>query len=379
MSLHLLPRYGESTLCRVAPGCIHDLYPVPAPPCSPYAVSHNEDWLAFFTNRNDPSIRKVTPHDRVNIPLSLLSLQPAPSLLPPEPKRVEIQCSRFRPYSFLFQQRRLYIGGSHDFSCLGFIDMDDRELNFQPIDLPRTYTMGKAIDAILIDQGRLLAIDNLIMPMYVWVYDIASQPNPTFVQEAELGMEINLHVITACKHQDYFTVLSGTSSFYYGSNIGVSCYKLQTLEFVGSQAVKEWSFSPAEPLQSKAPAPRGPGRYTLDRPASIKQKHETYTWQDMTIFNNYLMLAAVENGVGMLPFSKYLAFSQEHLPRYVQVPGFTEVYRVIGLEESDSVIIVGKSDLVDGKFHSEIFSMDHLFELPSAMQSAESTTLRGSA
>jgi hypothetical protein len=96
-------------------------------------------------------------------------------------------------------------------------------------------------------------------------------------------------------------------------------------------------------------------------------------WFDMTIFNNYLLLAADANGLAFLPFSKLMEFSDEHLPRYLAVPGFKEVVRVIGLEESDCLIVVGTHELTDGKLHAELFTMDDLLALPSEVQAKDVT------
>jgi hypothetical protein len=370
MAIHLLPRFGESTLCRVEPGYIYDLYNVPAPLIAPYAVSPDESWLAFFTNRKDPSIKTVSPHDKVNLPLSLLSLKPTPMLQPPEVKRVEYDCARFRPYSFLFDGNRLFIGGSRDCSCLGYIDMDDAGLAYHPIALPRSYTFGKAIDALLLHEGKLLAIDNCIEPMYVWEYDVANKKEPVFVQEAELGMSIYPEVRTASKHDEFFAVLYNSFG-EGGSSDAIGCYHLKTLEHLGSLGVT--GSSRFEPQNRPKTDPRGPGRYTKERPKPVPTVKQYRQWFDMTIFNNYLLLAAGSNGLAFLPFSKFMEFSDQHLPRYLAVPGFKEVVRVIGLEESDCLIVVGTHELTDGKLHAEIFTMDELLTLPSEVQAKNVT------
>lgn len=367
MSLHLLPRNGVSTLCHVEPGKIIELLEVPATVYMPYAIPEEEDWLVFVTNQHKvKTIERISPHAQVNLPICMIPLKPGPPTMEGvEEFRLKVIMPGFRPYVFLLDKRRLYVGGP----CLGFIDLDDPIHTFHWLPLPKSFKANKGIDALVIDQGKLLAFDNFIEPIWLWEYDITGT-TPTLIREVLLMIKLNPHIINAKKCDDKILVLWDSNHMGGGGSF-LTCYSIE-MEELGSMYI-------SKSIRLETPkAVKGPGRYSKqEEPLPPNRKIPGHEWVELAIQNHRIYLAALDQGIACIELQSFLQLSHHHLPTYFKIPEFLVIYNVIALPDSDSIIVMGESNQPNGVAHSEVFNWSEIQNFESMPQNPKATTFGG--
>lgn len=83
----------------------------------------------------------------------------------------------FCAHALAIDRGRLFVAGGGSGSQLSFLDLSSSQLSWTPIELPfKEWEFRKAIDELLVDQNRLIAVDNVVWPKYLVECDISETP-----------------------------------------------------------------------------------------------------------------------------------------------------------------------------------------------------------
>ncbi|MCF8035264.1 MAG: hypothetical protein K9K62_00185 [Desulfobacteraceae bacterium] len=100
----------------------------------------------------------------------------------------------------------LFVTGHLGEHVLGFFDLNDSRPQFNPVEVPDK-VKDKAFDELVIDGDILLAIDDLIMPKWLVVYDLSDPAKPATSGVFELMEGINASVDRAVAGPDHLALL----------------------------------------------------------------------------------------------------------------------------------------------------------------------------
>ncbi|MFN5317496.1 MAG: hypothetical protein ACK5CY_01505 [Bacteroidia bacterium] len=111
----------------------------------------------------------------------------------------------------------VYLGGQSDKEGPSFteffsmINLESRDYAIKTIDIPISMGYGKAIDDILILGNRLILVDNLIYPKYLFEYDISIPNNPIHIKTNELENNGTYeHIVRGDINERWMVLLSAT-------------------------------------------------------------------------------------------------------------------------------------------------------------------------
>jgi len=172
----------------------------------------------------------------------------------------------------------LYVGGrvKEDSPILGLYDLTQSP-QWTYIQLPSEVDRwGKSIDALLIDGLRLIAIDDLVTPCWVLVFDISEplQPKISTVERFEEHGTYE-HVSGASAGHQWIAVLTKTMSGWSGL--------AQHISIMDKSSLKEQAIISAHKWYSK---------------------EDPYNWSDLVFWDDLLLVAAGKDGIGILDLSK---------------------------------------------------------------------------
>ena len=96
------------------------------------------------------------------------------------------------PKSYIYSsnvfKNLLYVGGSNINKQIGYYNLEEKELKSENISIPEKFKVpGKAIDEILIQDNLLYAVDNLISPKWIFIYNINNPLEPKFIKQIQLN------------------------------------------------------------------------------------------------------------------------------------------------------------------------------------------------
>lgn len=108
-------------------------------------------------------------------------------------------------------ENHLFAGGQLDSEVLGFFDLNDPQCSWQQMEVPQSMrASGKAIDDLLIDGNRIVAIDNLLIPKFLLVYDIANPSRPKFLKYETFAHGTYEQAIMGAAGSNWMAVLSSS-------------------------------------------------------------------------------------------------------------------------------------------------------------------------
>lgn len=130
-------------------------------------------------------------------------------------------------------ENHLFAGGQLDSEVVGFFDLNDPQCSWQQMEVPQSMrASGKAIDDLVIDGNRLIAIDNLLIPKFLLVYDIANPSRPKFLKYETFAHGTYEEAIMGAAGHQWMAVLSSSVS-EVGCFEHISIWRLSNLTEVG--------------------------------------------------------------------------------------------------------------------------------------------------
>ena len=99
----------------------------------------------------------------------------------------------------------VYVTGKIGDSILGFFDIREDSSVFIPMEIPKQIEQ-KRFDDLLIDNQKLLAVDNIVFPKWLVVYDISNSTSPKLIDVIELMKGISEHVLKGAVGDYYLSL-----------------------------------------------------------------------------------------------------------------------------------------------------------------------------
>jgi hypothetical protein len=269
--LFVVPRRGVNFLCTVRSGRLVEVAPAPVPLL---LTSELEPVLVRSAVDDHGRIAWIGEDGRsVGHAVCDASLHVGPPAFLPLPEGA-------RPRALVFHRGVLYVGGGAGREILGLFDLTEASPRWVPLDVPaEVLKYGKRVDDLVMDGDRLIAVDNVILPRWLLVYDAAAPRRPRLVRQQELAAHGTYeHVFAASLGPHLLALLSGSvGEGGQGQHVGLlDRHTLQ--ECVALGVHHRWRDRGTE---AEAPS-----------------------WYDVAWSGNVLLLAAGRHGLGILPVSE---------------------------------------------------------------------------
>jgi hypothetical protein len=260
----VVPRRNASVLCTVDGGRLVEINPVPVPVRGECAVSAS-GWIAFTLDEGRAIGRAhvdAEPAEQRSFPLLAMPAD-------------------YKAHTLAFAGDVLYVGGECGEEVLGTFDLAEVAPAWAPVEVPPGLRQqGKAMDDLLVDGDRLIAVDDIVYPKYLVLYDVADPARPRLREVRDIpnhGTYERIH--TAALGENWLAILSGTFG-RAGAFQHVALFDRESLHEHVALHGRLRSFD----------GPEGdPAAEQRDPP-----------WHDVALRGDVLLLAAGSQGLGVL-------------------------------------------------------------------------------
>lgn len=335
--LFVVPRNNVSTLCSVEGARLVDTCPLPMPPLAEHAIGE-AGWVAWAADEGATIHRAHTdaePHE-----------QRFPVIRLPQD---------YKAAALAIKGPALYAGGNCGTEVLGLFPIDEPDPAWVPLPIPERFRRhGKRVDDLIVDGDRLIAVDDIVVPQYLLLYDISAPLAPKLVSVKELPWHTTYeHIERGALGPTCLALLS--SGVNHGTSTShVAFYERASLGPIGSISAlrKRWHIEPGQRARS---------------------------WNDVAWCGEELLIAAGDDGVGLLDLRAVsrpppLAYDQQRHSwrggedaqqfreqcqqglRYAPVPG-GKCVRLFSVPESTNVLAVLDDE---GKFDTVVLDVNAL-------------------
>lgn len=201
------------------------LGPVPGLPDADYFIARDHASYAFI----DQAGKRIGFYKILTEPPYYETLIPPTTL----PRNCRADC-------LLIHKNAVYIGGgSKQGECLWKGKPGDRAWRSVALPPEMSAKRNKSIDGLFIDNDRLIAVDNLVIPKWILIYDIANFDDTQYLEKFKLQW-----------HTSYERILFGAASKYLlalfsaGFNHGEASCFLSLLNKKTFEELRYWFVSP---------------------------------------------------------------------------------------------------------------------------------------
>ena len=212
----------------------------------------------------------------------------------------------------------LYVGGynhnSSFYEVAHLIRLEDKAREWIPIEIPSKYKMhGKPIDDILIFKNKMILVDNMIFPKYLFDYDIRKEDKPELIK-----------IIRLPNHGTYEHIRSGQMDenwiALFSSTFGINGHAFHI------NVLNADDYSDCGTVSSWVPV--------------ITKKKKKHTFSDYCLKNDKLILACGKKGLGIVKLSKKLTGK---VSIYKNVKGIKKIEKIIPVGEN--IVVIGNGDV----------------------------------
>ena len=160
--LFILPRGDNSSICTLKNGTILELAPLPFPGTSQFSM--NGKWISCIT-RKGRRISLIKIENNEFKPFLTISL-------PTKEKAYTAAVTEI-------VSDTLFVGGYCGKEILGMYDLSCEKPEWIPLSVPEKITRRrKSIDDFIVDGTRLIAVDNIVHPKWLLLYNISKPHEP---------------------------------------------------------------------------------------------------------------------------------------------------------------------------------------------------------
>jgi hypothetical protein len=204
-----LCRLAEPTYREAAPELV-EVAPVPLGPLTAHVLDAPADLLAFAQGSSIRVLRGIegAPVEAAKIPLPWLQ----------------------SVHALAHRDGVVFVGGDSGAgsALLAIIDLRG-PARFQPVDVPeRVRALGKRVDGFAFHGDRLIVVDDVVVPKYLLVYDVADARAPRLVDERVMPAG-PLSQVFAVASSDHGLAVLSTSGGRGGAFTHADVYGLDTL------------------------------------------------------------------------------------------------------------------------------------------------------
>src|SRR5262249_23620777 len=190
----------------------------------------------------------------------------------------------YKVSALAFRGSVLYAGGSCGREVLGLFDFSEPAPAWAALPGPEQFQQhGKSIDDLLVDGDRLIAVDNIVVPKWLLLYDVSDPSRPALGGVRGLPWHTTYeHIHTGALGADWMALLSsgvnhGTQSRH------IEFYDRRGLEPFGGVTVSSSAWG---------------------RPDEQEDESGFREWQDLAWVGNVLLVASGRHGVGVLDLDR---------------------------------------------------------------------------
>lgn len=188
------------------------------------------------------------------------------------------------PRSILIYKDNIIIGGfkhapisqENYYSSELLVSYSIKDMKFIPIEIP-IQTYDKSIDDLLVDENRIIAVDNIVFPKYLIECDFSDPNNPSFIKLHNLPNNGTYeHISKGALNKNYIALLSSSGGMY-GNGNHINIFKKGN--YSEYAILSQWN----------------------SVETYYKNKIKKYYWNDIMISKiyNMLLISASEYGVGI--------------------------------------------------------------------------------
>ncbi|WP_432220916.1 hypothetical protein ACRASX_08730 [Flavobacterium sp. TMP13] len=202
------------------------------------------------------------------------------------------------------------------------LDLETIEIKYKQIDLPIKLIKEKSIDDIVIVDDKLILMDNIVYPKYIFEFDIAISNSPEYLKTIELPMNgAYEHVVKGDGNKDWLIIFSST----FGS-IGGS-------QHISIKGKKDVCLSVNDYFNSNNDL-----IYSIDPDTGVCiEKLGSYSFKDFFLVNDYLYVLR-SDCLGYIDLNKTIS-----MENFVRIP--TDLTAIDKLIKTTDSRIVGYTNL----------------------------------
>jgi len=268
-NLFINPKKNRSVLYSANKGQVQKILSLPFPEISKYSISET-GWVCAIKIKRRQGKKSFIYCVKLDQEFKII-------------KKMNIQIPfKYHVTAIAMRNNTVYIGGlnlnSGSKELSDYIDLTCADKEFNPVIIPEEYEMsGKAIDDIMVHGNRMILVDNIIFPKYLFEYDISQETAPGLSKVIKLPNNGTYEHIRFGKMSKTKIVLLSTTTGMGG--IG------RHLNILNSENFKNYG--------------------TISSVISLLPKKKQEHWfQDYTIWNNTLYLACGKKGLGILKLGR---------------------------------------------------------------------------
>lgn len=255
--------------------------------------------------------------------------------------------------------------GNPGIDMLGMCVLDRAQPRWLDVPVPAwAASRGKRIDALFVDGSRLLAVDNVIRPKWILIYDITEPSRPVFTDAVPLVSHATYERVRCAAMGTNWVALLASAVGQWGAASILALLDRSTLQEHCAIIVawgKECHFGSYND-QDRSPGGRSSASHHPDARMEVIQVGDGHSasnskspeaavesWQGLAFSDDTLLIAAGEKGVGVLDLSSFrlsaTASSMFTRIRYVQPTGaYWPVVTVVPVPGLAACVAVEQSD-----------------------------------
>jgi len=246
---YILPRGKHSGVYANAGNDIIEIAPLSFPREGQITIS-DSGWIVYIARHG-----KRLSIARIDSSNTLTALPPI--ILP----------GRYKAFATAIADDILYVGGNCGREVLGLFHLRDKHPEWISLNVPdEIKKRGKHIDELIIDDHRLIAVDNVVFPKWILTYDISVPEKPCMMDKIEISAHGTYeNILDAALGNNWLALLSRTVG-RNGSFMHLGLYDKAGLS-------EYYSFPTKMP------------------------------WRSITFLNDKLLIASGNKGIGILDLS----------------------------------------------------------------------------
>ena len=301
--LFILPDNQVSKLCKLENNKIIEMSKLPFPVITKYVIS-DTGWIAGIKIKKRRGKKSFIYLSRVLPDEQIIKV---PNIRIPEGYIVK---------TVNMKNDVLYVGGYNSslYEVAHLIRLEDKAREWTPIEIPSKYKMnGKPIDDILILKNKMILVDNMISPKYLFDYDIRKEDKPELIKIIRLPNHGTYEHIRSGQMNDNWIAL-------FSSTFGINGHAYHINVFNAND------YSDCGTVSSRVPV--------------ITKKKKKHTFFDYCLKNDKLILACGKKGLGIIKLSKKLTGK---VSIYKKVKGIKNIEKIIPVGEN--IVVIGNGDI----------------------------------
>ncbi len=315
----ILPRGKHSAICTLKNKEIVEVAPVSFPAGSYFAIA--EKWIACITQKGRKiSLLKIAENNK---------FAPYPAIILPK---------KYHADAIAIVDNTLFVGGVCGNEILGRYDLSTESPTWVSLEIPEQLKrFGKSIDDLLIDGDRLIAVDNMVFPKWLLLYDISKPDSPQLCSYPELE-----------NHGTYEKIRMGALGLNWVALLSSSTGMVGSCTYISLMKKNELI---EKIVITRKPQPRLPYIPLED------DDYPYFRWEKICFLDDVLLIAAYKGGVGVLDLTEapYAEKPIYHFPEsvsgnsvidFVPVPLTKEVIIISTDSKETFFTVISKNDFL---------------------------------